>query len=468
MDAKMLGNRTRWIVFVTLLVACRGKGQVDTLASASASASVSPALLPPAPSASPPATKVTIVEKKPGEYRVDDDVPLLLSLSALAGEIPTDKLPTGYRLLRVPEGSLLARLGFKTDDEVVSINGVLLLSVNSLKEAYARVKKGHKVAVVGKRDGASFEHVYQMQRSLSRSTGSRSKAGAAHEKALAALATGVKRVGPSRYRIDRKVLETLEQHPQLLGRRRGYATRVGGSGIRVSSLEPSVYTLLQLQPRDKVTQVGGVAVADPDAFGVLLAKQKTAFKFTIDYERSRSPETHSYEVSRGLVDDKKLKPALAELRSVPGAGLSRRSSSLLARRDFERAVKKRGPYSYEINASDVARHTSPASRILSYARVVPLTSGPERGLKLFGIRPKSPLAILGLQNGDLVQSINGKPIADLDALFDLYDEQPSRLSVGLKRRGKSLTIVYTIKAVGSATGGSSLRPKRKLLPKIVR
>ncbi len=49
------------------------------------------------------------------------------------------------------------------------------------------------------------------------------------------------------------------------------------------------------------------------------------------------------------------------------------------------------------------------------ARVVPnIKDGVTRGFKLFGIRASGPLAALGLENGDLITAIAGRPLKGMD------------------------------------------------------
>ena len=55
------------------------------------------------------------------------------------------------------------------------------------------------------------------------------------------------------------------------------------------------------------------------------------------------------------------------------------------------------------------------------ARVVPaVEDGATIGIKLFAIRPESPLALIGLQNGDLVRSLGGVEIDGIEAVMRAY------------------------------------------------
>jgi hypothetical protein len=84
-----------------------------------------------------------------------------------------------------------------------------------------------------------------------------------------------------------------------------------------------------------------------------------------------------------------------------------------------------------------------SSRMATEARIVPaLKEGVVQGIKLFAIRPNSVLARLGLQNGDLVRSVNGISLATPDQALAAYARlrEASHFTIELERRGAPLTI----------------------------
>jgi hypothetical protein len=61
------------------------------------------------------------------------------------------------------------------------------------------------------------------------------------------------------------------------------------------------------------------------------------------------------------------------------------------------------------------------SGVVRMARVIPtLQDGKMTGLKLFAIRPDTPLALLGFKNGDEVRTLAGAELGDMDALLRAY------------------------------------------------
>lgn len=83
------------------------------------------------------------------------------------------------------------------------------------------------------------------------------------------------------------------------------------------------------------------------------------------------------------------------------------------------------------------------NQLASGGRMVPATKdGVVSGIKIFGIRPGSVFARLGLQNGDLIKTINGLDISTPDKALDAYTRlrSSSALLLELERRGKNLTL----------------------------
>ena len=82
------------------------------------------------------------------------------------------------------------------------------------------------------------------------------------------------------------------------------------------------------------------------------------------------------------------------------------------------------------------------------ARVVPsVQNGKPNGFKLYAIRPNSAYAKLGLTNGDTLSSINGFELTSADKALEVYTKlrEATRLSVEITRRGKPMTLNYSIR-----------------------
>jgi hypothetical protein len=84
----------------------------------------------------------------------------------------------------------------------------------------------------------------------------------------------------------------------------------------------------------------------------------------------------------------------------------------------------------------------------SGARIVPaVKDGAPHGFKLYAIRPSSPLARLGLANGDTVLAVNDHRLERPDQVAAAYQalRDASRFEIALVRRGAPLTLRIDIR-----------------------
>jgi general secretion pathway protein C len=87
------------------------------------------------------------------------------------------------------------------------------------------------------------------------------------------------------------------------------------------------------------------------------------------------------------------------------------------------------------------------AEIMRSARIVPHEeNGQVVGVKLYGIRRNSLLGKLGLQNGDMLRTINGFQMSSPDTALEAYSRLRSadNLSVAVTRRGRQMAIDYDI------------------------
>jgi general secretion pathway protein C len=86
--------------------------------------------------------------------------------------------------------------------------------------------------------------------------------------------------------------------------------------------------------------------------------------------------------------------------------------------------------------------------LMRTARVVPHEEGGRVvGVKLYGIRRSSLLGRLGIQNGDMLRTINGYDMSSPDGALEAFARLQSadRITVNLARRGQDMAIDYGIR-----------------------
>ncbi len=114
----------------------------------------------------------------------------------------------------------------------------------------------------------------------------------------------------------------------------------------------------------------------------------------------------------------------------------------------EEGVNKIGDTEFELDRKVVDKILENPTSVMRGARIVPsIKNGKANGFKLYAIRPSSVYAKIGLMNGDTIHSINGMELTSLDKGLEIYSKlrSASNLSVNATRRGKPVTLSYTIK-----------------------
>lgn len=110
-------------------------------------------------------------------------------------------------------------------------------------------------------------------------------------------------------------------------------------------------------------------------------------------------------------------------------------------------VKKLGPDSYAIDRSEIDKTLSNLNTIAMQARIVPsFTNGEADGFKLFAIRPGSLYSKMGIENGDVIQKINGFPMNSPDKALEVYQKLKTSdsIEVELNRAGQRKRLTYQI------------------------
>ena len=141
--------------------------------------------------------------------------------------------------------------------------------------------------------------------------------------------------------------------------------------------------------------------------------------------------------------DKGPAPAPAAAAATPAAPAG---DPLAA--ELQKGVKKTGEHSYEVQRGTVDSLLNNMSALSRAARIVPeMKDGRAAGFRLFSVRPDGPFAMIGLQNGDVISTINGLEMNSPDQALMVYTKlkSASHLSVGLERNGQKITKDYNIR-----------------------
>lgn len=116
--------------------------------------------------------------------------------------------------------------------------------------------------------------------------------------------------------------------------------------------------------------------------------------------------------------------------------------------DGDDGIVKEAPNQYGVARSTVDDALNNLSSLATQARIVPAFEGGKPvGFKLFSIKPGSLYSKIGLQNGDVINRINGYEMSSPEKGLEVYQKlkDSSNVDLEIKRRGKPLKLGYTIR-----------------------
>ncbi len=116
--------------------------------------------------------------------------------------------------------------------------------------------------------------------------------------------------------------------------------------------------------------------------------------------------------------------------------------------EMDRGIKKINDNKYEIQRSTLESVLGNMSLLSRSARIVPeMRDGKAAGFRLFSVKSDGPFAKIGMQNGDIISSINGMEITSPEKALEVYAKlkSASHLSLGMERNGQKVTKDYSIR-----------------------
>jgi general secretion pathway protein C len=110
-------------------------------------------------------------------------------------------------------------------------------------------------------------------------------------------------------------------------------------------------------------------------------------------------------------------------------------------------IRKVSDSQYEIQRSVIDGTLSNLNAVATQARIVPsFKNGVANGFKLFSIQPGSLYSSIGIENGDVIQRINGYEINSPDKALEVYQKlrSSSHITIELERNGRPLRKEYNV------------------------
>jgi general secretion pathway protein C len=120
----------------------------------------------------------------------------------------------------------------------------------------------------------------------------------------------------------------------------------------------------------------------------------------------------------------------------------------LSEEELNQGITQVSDTSYNVNRSLLDKVLSNQAELMRAARIIPYEeNGRVIGVKVYGIRRSSLLGKLGVQNGDVLRTINGFDLSSPDSALEAYTKlrEMDQFSIAMMRRGQPRTQEYSVK-----------------------
>lgn len=116
--------------------------------------------------------------------------------------------------------------------------------------------------------------------------------------------------------------------------------------------------------------------------------------------------------------------------------------------DLRKGIQAVSATEFNIDRSVVDRILENQSELMRQARIIPVQeNGRVVGVRLLGVRPDTLLGVLGMQNNDRLQTINGFEVANPEKALEAYARlrTADKLTIQINRDGKNMNLDYNIR-----------------------
>lgn len=111
-------------------------------------------------------------------------------------------------------------------------------------------------------------------------------------------------------------------------------------------------------------------------------------------------------------------------------------------------LRQVGENTFEVRREYVQASLSDMGALLTSARAIPyIKDGEIKGFRLVNITPGSFYKTIGIQDGDVIKSINGIPISNPQTIMKIFTDiqNETKFEINVERMGRELTLRYFIR-----------------------
>jgi general secretion pathway protein C len=139
-------------------------------------------------------------------------------------------------------------------------------------------------------------------------------------------------------------------------------------------------------------------------------------------------------------------PARAR-RQRSAAGPQSDRNAGLSTEEMEEGIEKINDSNFNLSRSLLNKVLDNAGKLIGIAAVRPkIENGQSVGMEMGGVRPGTLLTKIGLQNGDILESVNGQSLSSPDAALGAYTtlRTADKFNLSIRRGGQPMTINYNL------------------------
>ncbi|BDG04344.1 type II secretion system protein GspC [Anaeromyxobacter oryzae] len=173
--------------------------------------------------------------------------------------------------------------------------------------------------------------------------------------------------------------------------------------------------------------------ATGNAFKVVAVVCNGGTKEYLDYEGGTGMGGGEALASAGNIGRAPVPAPGAPAMPPPGGGME--------------GIRATGKNQYDIDRGVIERTLGDLNTIATQARIVPsFKNGVANGFKLFSIQPGSLYSSIGIENGDVIQRINGYEINSPEKALELYQKlrEAGHVTIEVERQGQVVKKEYNI------------------------
>ena len=140
------------------------------------------------------------------------------------------------------------------------------------------------------------------------------------------------------------------------------------------------------------------------------------------------------------------KPKAKKKRPGPKVPVADRNAGL-SEEEMSQGIERINDQNFNLSRSMLNKVLDNAGKIIGIAAVAPkLENGQSIGMEIRGVRPDTLLTKIGIQNQDILESINGQPLSNPDAALGAYTtlRTADKFTLSVRRGGQSMMINYNL------------------------